>query len=139
MESKDIFHSLFEYVAQNPQPAARKNEAPVTKETPPSEIARRFLRQFGIRELSTALRDGKTPLSLKWYVQELLSLLRDNKTTSPTKLDVLRELKNLVAMGAIQEPDVIRELNGPKRKKKSASQQAENDIFLKLHKAKRTG
>lgn len=132
MASPDIFQSLFEYVADNPQPEKRKNEKAVDRQTPPEEVATRFLRQFGIKELAKALKDGKTSLSLSWYVQELLNLYRDENSTSPTKLEVLKEIKFLLAMGAIQQPEVVSALSdGPKRKKQDQSGN-ENDVFLRL-------
>ena len=64
--------------------------------------------------LEEALKDGKTICDLKWYARRLLDLLDDpQQKDKPGILDRLREL---MFLGAVQDPQVlekIREATAP--------------------------
>ena len=57
-------------------------------------------------QIEKALKDGKRKIDLTWYVENLLAILRDPR--GKDKLAVLKELRDLITAGAVQDKEVLR-------------------------------
>lgn len=85
---------------------------PVKKSTSYEKHARRFVTEFSAASLFEALKDRKTPITLSWIVKKLLEILRDPGTKPIDRIAVLDRLKDLLVLGAIQDPELAEQVQG---------------------------
>jgi len=81
--------------------ASKKGKIPRTAADKVSEC---LLEEFGAENIINILRDRETPIDMKWYVDMLQAMFMSSPqdVSSATKLEILRELKQLMVSGAIQ-------------------------------------
>lgn len=92
----------------------------------------RFLEQFSARSLQEALKTKNKKIDLKWYVNELVGIVKDSELDS-ARLTALERLKELITLGAIQDEELINSLtSGTDEKKKRMK-----DPFTKSNKTLR--
>lgn len=72
-------------------------------------LADDFLRNFSVRALHIALQDNGKPLDISWYVKNLLVILRSAELQKD-RLAVLDRIKDLILLGAIQDPALSEEM-----------------------------
>jgi len=72
-------------------------------------LADDFLRNFSVRSLHTALQENGKPLDIVWYVKKLLEILR-GADLQKDRLAVLDRIKELILLGAIQDPALSEDL-----------------------------
>lgn len=71
-----------------------------------------FLKQFSSGSLGAILKDKARKIDLAWYVKELLRLLRDPECPHATQLVILDRLQDMIVLGAVQDPTLLKELKG---------------------------
>lgn len=78
---------------------------------PTATAANEFLHAFSAKKLKTALKtEGGVPITMKWYISELLTLLRDDDTKTVDRINILDRFRALLVLGAMQDPELARKL-----------------------------
>lgn len=81
-------------------------------------------------ELLRALQDRGKPINIEWYVKKLLGLLSEENARVGEKVQVLDRLKELLVLGAIQDPALSEYVTKRVEVGASASVQEQHDPFL---------
>jgi len=94
---------LARYLAETPE-SPKPHRRPTKREA----AERSVVRQWDLENLHRVLFEGGTKMDLDWYVNRLSSMLAEDydKVSAPVKLEILRELKKLNVLAAVQVPDV---------------------------------
>lgn len=87
---------------------ANRKRKKVVKTDPP---AVQMLHSFSAEKIFAALVDGKSPITLSWYVKRLMALLDDGDAKVSDRLSILDRLRDLLLVGAIQDPELARALS----------------------------
>ena len=111
------------YLAENP---VRSKPGRQGRQGKRVEYAEALLKEFGVEVLRDALQTRQDPITLRWYVDQLLTLLHSpaNECSSSTKLDILRELKQLMVLGAVQDSHLAKHIADKERGEGSKTRRA---------------
>jgi hypothetical protein len=108
------------WLAKNRRKRRRGNAAKVTKKASDNDLADEFLRNFTPERLFAALVDGRTPITIEWYVKRMLNILYAEETKSSDRITVLEKLKELLLLGAIQDSSLASAVQSNLSGKRSA-------------------
>ena len=93
--------------------------------------AENFVKQFGAQALESILMDEKgNAINFEWIVAQMLIVFYDRETTSQTKLLILKELKEMIKMGAIQQEDLQEHLGKLESSVEKVKREASPDPFV---------
>lgn len=77
------------------------------------DIAKWFMDNFTPGKLMEILKDSrKEPINLEWYVKKLLKLYDHKETSATVKLQILDRFRDLILLGAIQDPELVASMRG---------------------------
>ena len=103
----------------------KRKKRKISRQSKPEEIARSFSEQLHIKNLYEILRQGTTPINLAWIVNKWLDMLDDRNTNSSVKMSILDRLRELILIGAVQDPELIESITQktaiPSSKKKKSA------------------
>lgn len=88
----------------------KRSQKKISKRSKAKEVAHSFVEQFHIQNLMDVLVYKKTPITLGWIVKEWLCIYDSPKTPSATQMAILDRLKELVLIGAVQDPELLEEI-----------------------------
>lgn len=78
---------------------------------PTATEANEFLTAYSTKKLKKALKTPEgVPITLAWYVEQLLELKDEPDTKAVDRINILDRLRALLVLGAIQDPELARRL-----------------------------
>lgn len=103
---------LASFLAQHPRKRmARTKKVGINSEA--EDIAKWFMDNFTPGKLMEILKDSrKEPINLEWYVKKLLKLYDHKETSATVKLQILDRFRDLILLGAIQDPELVASMRG---------------------------